>query len=227
MILNAALLRTDPDRLQEQPSLLAFAALEARPLYSQKCAGCHGADLKGDHTLGAPNLTDAEWIYGQGRIAEIERTIAYGVRSGHPKTRNLSAMPTYASQTPYAREKLNPLAPGQIDDVVDYILAIEGRTPRSTAAAERGQSLFLGYGGCYDCHTSDARGDNFVGAPSLRDQVWLYGDGSPAAIFASIARGRAGVCPAWTGRLSPANIRALAAFVYRKSHPPSAPDRKG
>ncbi len=28
------------------------------------CAGCHGADGKGNQLIGAPNLTDAYWLYG-------------------------------------------------------------------------------------------------------------------------------------------------------------------
>lgn len=33
-------------------------------LFADNCAACHGADGKGDATAGAPNLTDAHWIYG-------------------------------------------------------------------------------------------------------------------------------------------------------------------
>ena len=39
-----------------------------------KCAACHGADGKGKHELGAPNLTDGIWLYG-GKQADIEKTI--------------------------------------------------------------------------------------------------------------------------------------------------------
>lgn len=33
-------------------------------LFSVHCASCHGEFGKGDRTVGAPNLTDAEWLYG-------------------------------------------------------------------------------------------------------------------------------------------------------------------
>lgn len=33
-------------------------------LFAENCASCHGADARGDQELGAPNLTDAAWIYG-------------------------------------------------------------------------------------------------------------------------------------------------------------------
>jgi hypothetical protein len=35
----------------------------------------------------------------------------------------------------------------------------------------------------------------------------------------SIGYGRAGVCPAWISRLSAAEIRELAVFIYTLSHP--------
>lgn len=41
------------------------------------CAACHGPEAKGMHTTGAPNLTDAIWLYGSS-----EETIAEGIRNG-------------------------------------------------------------------------------------------------------------------------------------------------
>jgi cytochrome c oxidase cbb3-type subunit 3 len=35
------------------------------------CAGCHGADGKGNQALGAPNLTDDVWLHGYGENAVI------------------------------------------------------------------------------------------------------------------------------------------------------------
>jgi len=35
-----------------------------RELFSQQCVACHGEDGKGSRELGAPNLTDAIWLYG-------------------------------------------------------------------------------------------------------------------------------------------------------------------
>jgi len=36
------------------------------------CAACHGAEGKGNHALGAPNLTDKIWLYGWGEQAIVE-----------------------------------------------------------------------------------------------------------------------------------------------------------
>ena len=40
------------------------AAKRGAPLFAQNCAACHGPDAKGNREFGAPNLTDAIWLYG-------------------------------------------------------------------------------------------------------------------------------------------------------------------
>ena len=51
----------------------ANPALGAK-IFAENCAVCHGAEGKGDRTLGAPNLTDAIWLYGSD-LASISATI--------------------------------------------------------------------------------------------------------------------------------------------------------
>ncbi len=54
------------------------AAVErAAPLFAQQCASCHGAEGKGQQELGAPNLTDAIWLYG-GERNDLHQTIYFG-----------------------------------------------------------------------------------------------------------------------------------------------------
>ncbi len=40
---------------------------EGAVLFEDNCSSCHGEDGKGDQSLGAPNLTDAIWLYGGDR----------------------------------------------------------------------------------------------------------------------------------------------------------------
>lgn len=57
------------------------AARRGAVLFEENCAVCHGSDGKGNRTLGAPNLTDAIWLFG-GDADTIAETIAnsrYGV----------------------------------------------------------------------------------------------------------------------------------------------------
>jgi cytochrome c oxidase cbb3-type subunit 3 len=56
------------------------AKAEAGKAQFTMCVACHGADGKGNTTVGAPNLTDDIWLYG-GDLASIEATIRTG-RSG-------------------------------------------------------------------------------------------------------------------------------------------------
>jgi mono/diheme cytochrome c family protein len=72
-----------PAELARDPRMMRFAVSLARPVYARHCASCHGADLRGDHASGAPDLADSVWLYGDGGIGDIENTILYGVRSGH------------------------------------------------------------------------------------------------------------------------------------------------
>jgi cytochrome c oxidase cbb3-type subunit 3 len=210
---DRALLGVDADVIPGRPALRAFAIARARPAYLARCAGCHGADMTGNRRLGAPDLTDADWLHGEGRVSDIEQTLTWGIRAGDPKGRNLASMPAYGHAEPYARYHIPPLSPGDIRDVTEYLLSLESR-PADGSAAGRGVAIFHGRGGCYDCHGQDGHGDGAIGAPNLTDRIWLYGDGSRTAIFDSIAGGRAGVCPAWINRLTASQIRALAVFVH-------------
>jgi cytochrome c oxidase cbb3-type subunit 3 len=46
-------------------------------IFQQACVTCHGKNGTGNHTLGAPNLTDKTWLYGGSEAAIIE-TITNG-----------------------------------------------------------------------------------------------------------------------------------------------------
>ncbi|MFT4742233.1 MAG: cytochrome c oxidase cbb3-type subunit 3 [Yoonia sp.] len=43
-------------------------------IFDEQCSACHGADGKGDRDVGAPNLTDAIWLYGSD-IAAVTETV--------------------------------------------------------------------------------------------------------------------------------------------------------
>lgn len=40
------------------------AAEKGKAIFTQNCVACHGPNGKGNEALGAPNLTDAIWLYG-------------------------------------------------------------------------------------------------------------------------------------------------------------------
>lgn len=45
-------------------------------IFKANCVACHGASGKGNRAMGAPNLTDAIWLYG-GKKEDIEFTVHY------------------------------------------------------------------------------------------------------------------------------------------------------
>jgi len=63
------------------------AAHRGRDLFAQNCAACHGADGSGNRALGAPNLTDAIWLYG-GDAATLRTTIANSRAGVMPRWNN-------------------------------------------------------------------------------------------------------------------------------------------
>jgi len=211
-VMITRLLEADADAVLGDAALSHFAQAQAMPLYAQFCRACHGAELTGDRSKGIPDLTDEDWLFGSGYVSEIERVILYGIRSGNGKGWNQADMPAFANAVPYRRFAVDPLAPGEIRDTVEYLRSLE-RRPADADAALRGKRIFDGKGACYDCHAADAHGDNAIGAPNLTDDIWLYGDGSRQSVFDSIARGHQGSCPAWTGRLAAWQARALAVYV--------------
>ena len=55
----------------------ADSAANGQQLYNTNCIACHGAEGKGNHLFGAPNLTDNIWLYG-GSEQQIMQTIRNG-----------------------------------------------------------------------------------------------------------------------------------------------------
>jgi cytochrome c oxidase cbb3-type subunit 3 len=158
--------------------------------------------LQGNTNLGVPNLASSGWLYGNSPV-DVERTILYGIRSGHPKSRNLTDMPALVRTGQISRDDAR--------DAVEYLMQLAGK-PHDEAAASRGRSIEFDKGNCFDCHATDARGVTDYGTPALTGPVWLYG-GDRRTLFQSILNGRHGKCPAWVDRLTPLQIRALALFL--------------
>ncbi len=183
----------------------------ATPVFANNCARCHGSDMHGNPALGAPNLLDKVWLYDNGNVSDIERTILYGVRSGHAKSRNITDMPAVG--------RLGVLKPKEIYQVVQYVRQISHQS-YDAAAAPAGKALFKDKGNCFDCHAPDGSGNPDYGSTDLTANVWMYG-GAYVTLFKSVRDGRHGKMDAFIGKLSATQIRALAVYVYERSHPPA------
>jgi len=170
------------------------AAMKAgERLYVTYCAVCHGSDARG--ASGFPNLRDNEWLYG-GSPEQIEATVLNG-RSG--------VMPSWEASLGGSEG---------VDQVADYVMSLAGREV-DTASAEAGKAKFDMF--CVACHMPGGTGNQTLGAPSLANNIWLYG-GSPRSIKESIAKGRNGRMPAHGEFLGSAKVHILSAYVYSLSH---------
>ena len=158
-------------------------------LYLDNCAACHGSKALGNHAIGAPDLTDAEWLYG-GSGKEIMVSILDG-RTG--------VMPPLEGVLGFQG----------VNEVASYVLSLSGvQAPADWVAA--GKPRFDGL--CAACHGVDAVGNVGLGAPSLVDGAWLYGSDF-ATVVTSIGKGRSGVMPGWRSRLNEDEARVIAAWV--------------
>ncbi len=208
---QAAVLRSDPELILAQPALRQVALRQGQVVFQAHCAGCHGAEGRGD-AAGVPDLTSGDHLYGQGRVAEIEAIARHGIRSGDKRGWNLASMPAYASLHPYPNEPLPSLTPMQIEEITQYVLLLSGRASNADAA-QAGGELFRNGAGCYDCHGRNAEGDPSIGAPSLVNHAWIYGQGAHDDIYRTLSVGRAGVSPAFDKVLSAADLRDVAVYV--------------
>lgn len=166
-------------------------------LFIDNCAACHARDGRGNSALGAPNLTDNDWLYG-GDGKAILASIQDGRRG---------AMPPFAGT----------LSEDDIVNVANYVASLSG-FPSDSLRTQLGKRLFSN---CVPCHGADAKGNSAMGAPNLTDGVWLYG-GNLSTVAETIRHGRNGVMPAWRGRLSDDDASLVAAWVYAQSHPAAA-----
>ncbi len=195
---RTALEKTPLAEVKNDPDLLRFAMVGGAASFATNCAPCHGRGAQG--FAGYPNLNDDDWLWG-GSLADIEKTIHYGIRSGHKESR-IGDMPKYGID--------GLLQPTEIDDAAEFVLSLTKRATDAAAAA-RGAKTFGEQ--CATCHGAEGKGNVELGAPNLTDDIWLYGGGKPA-IVQSIATGRGGSMPAWHGRLDPVTLKSLAVYVH-------------
>nr|WP_273501262.1 cytochrome-c oxidase, cbb3-type subunit III [Paracoccus sphaerophysae] len=189
--------------IKDDPELVNYTANAGRAVFNTWCVQCHQAGGAG--ASGYPALVDDDWLWG-GTIDDIHTTILHGIRSPDDPDSRYSEMPRFGAD--------GILDAAQIDQVTNHVLAL-AKLPHDTAKAEAGATVYAD--NCVACHMEDGTGDRAQGAPNLTDAVWLYSEqGRPteARIRQIIHDGPFGVMPAWSQRLSEADIRAVASYVH-------------
>lgn len=190
------------EQIAKDPEMNGFIISAGKSIFADSCAPCHQSGGQG--VVGFfPNLTDDDWLYG-GSYEKINETLQHG-RRGY--------MPAFG-------EVLNA---EQIDQLSNYVASLSG-IGHDAAKAKAGDVLFHSEtAACYYCHASDAKGRKDIGAPNLTDSIWLWADvpaaagneGKVTAIRGVITSGlNKGVMPAWSGRLSPEQIKVLTVYVH-------------
>ena len=65
-----------------------FMAARGKTLYDGVCVACHGVEGKGNQAMGAPDLTDDYWMYGESKES-LRQTISAGRHGIMPAHREL------------------------------------------------------------------------------------------------------------------------------------------
>jgi cytochrome c oxidase cbb3-type subunit III len=97
-----------------------YMASRGRKLYEGICVACHGVDGKGNPEMGAPDLTDDYWLYGNSTEV-LRQTI---VRGRH------GSMPAHREVLGDTRSRL----------VAAYVWSLSNNKPRGRGAAHAGAS---------------------------------------------------------------------------------------
>jgi cytochrome c oxidase cbb3-type subunit 3 len=183
----AAFTNMSAEEMAKNPQAMAIG----ERLFATTCSQCHGSDARGSKSF--PNLTDNDWLGGSGP-EYIAKTIKEG-RQG--------VMPVMAGAVG---------TPEDVRNVANYVLSLSG-SPHNSVAAQLGKPKFAA---CAACHGPDGKGNQAIGAPNLTDKTWLHGWGE-AAVMSMVNNGKTNVMPPQGARLTPEQIKVLAAYVWNLS----------
>jgi cytochrome c oxidase cbb3-type subunit 3 len=173
------------ESLRDDQAIMA----SARRIFDRKCGICHGSDAGGQASR-FPDLTDDDWQWG-GDPAQIEQTIRGGRQA---------AMVGWQAV----------LGENGVKEMARYVKQLgQDGTVSEAGPGKTNYEMF-----CIACHGPTGEGNIVFGAPSLADDVWLYG-GSTEDIETSIAFGRRGFMPAFEERLDDTQVRMLIAWLTR------------
>lgn len=190
------------DQIQADEELMGIVMQTGHRLFGDNCAACHGQDATGSANF--PDLTDNDWLWGNGEPETIAETLRVGINSPHAESR-------FAQMPAFGRDQL--LTSAEVRSVAAYVYSLSNPepTPQNTGILDAGHELFLT--NCAGCHGETALGDRETGTPNLADGSWLYG-GDLETIITSIHGGRQGHMPTWDERLAATDIKMLALYVH-------------
>ena len=196
--INARLAKVEMTEIATDPELSGYATSAGAAVFKTWCAQCHGSGAAG--AKGYTNLLDNDWLWG-GDIGAIQFSVKHGIRNEDDDEARYSQMPAFGEI----------LEKDEIAAVTNYVLSLAGE-PLDASQVGAGQTVFMD--NCASCHADDGTGDRAQGAPNLADAIWLYG-GDYETVLETVTYSRFGVMPAWSERLTEAEIRAVSAYVHQ------------
>lgn len=194
-----ALLGASLEEIETDRNLQQFAFAMGDSLFGDNCATCHGSGGQG--AKGYPSLVDDVWLW-DGTLDGIQYTLRHGIRQEGDAETRFSMMPRFGAD--------GLLQTSDIRDLTQYVVHLSGGDADAEAIT-RAAPIYAAQ--CAFCHGSEGLGDRTQGAPDLTDAEWLYG-GEASEIYDTIYNARNSHMPAWSGRLSEAEIKALSVYVH-------------
>jgi cbb3-type cytochrome c oxidase subunit III len=170
-----------------------------KELFVQKCGGCHTLAEAG--TLGAtgPNL---DWAFGASRDEGFAEDTFFEVVLEQMKIPGEdSPMPEFDNPD----DEANYLSEADLQNIAAYVAAVAGTDVK--AAATDPKSMFVA--SCGSCHTLADAGTTGTVGPNLDDAQPTLDKA-----VAQITNG-GGAMPAFEGKLTDAQIKALAEYVVQ------------
>ena len=184
----------------------------SQQLFKQSCGNCHRLSAAGTSGTIGPNLdnafaADVKEGYPQ---SVIENVVLDQIRLGSGPIATYTTNKKFTPQTPMPA---NILKGQDAIDVAAYVASVAGQSGYTTSASfasfgTNGEKIFKG-AGCSGCHTLAAAGATGTVGPNL-DQI---ASTLTVAIVAQQVTNGGTVMPAFKGKLSPAQIQAVAKYV--------------
>ena len=176
-----------------------------KTVFQQKCAGCHALQAVGSTAAIGPNLDDA---FAQARADGFKESAIANIV--HDQIRFPGQYPTGQNNPNYLNANMpaNLVKGKDAEDVSAFVAAnagVSGFAVSQTVSGTNGKDIFKSQ--CASCHTLKDAGTTGTIGPNL-DQLK-----PPLAVVQNQVINGGGVMPAFKGKLSDAQIKAVAKYV--------------
>jgi cbb3-type cytochrome c oxidase subunit III len=184
-------------------------AQNGKAIFQQKCAGCHALEAVGSTATIGPNLDDA---FAQARADGYKESAIANIV--HDQIRYPGQYATSQNDPNYLKANMpaNLVRGSDAEDVAAFVAAnagVSGFAVSRAITGNNGKNIFKSQ--CASCHTLKDAGATGTVGPSL-DQLK-----PPFSIVKNQVIHGGGVMPAFKGKLTDAQITAVARYVSSRA----------